>query len=352
MVKATQWVRADLQKNKQSQSLLGFDDLLLRLDDALQNSPENHLAEQIRATYPIALIDEFQDTDPVQYRIFQTIYSTDISVENTEEEKSEPYKDSGLFMIGDPKQAIYSFRGADIFTYMKARQNVSAHYSLDYNYRSSPEMINAVNSFFEFCPSPFIYEDDIPFLAVKAPNIKRKKLVVKNFDDPTQTAMQFIHPVGGENADGFKQSITIACVNEIKNLLMLAQQGSAYLESVSGEQKAIAANDIAILVRTGKEAGLIRKALLDENINSVYLSLKESVYATPLAKDVLFILKACLNPEDERLLRSAIGCKLFALSPVDIHKLLFDTKLWEQKIAQFFEYQALMEQKRCISDVA
>ena len=341
LVKATQWVRADLQKNKQSQSLLGFDDLLLRLDDALQNSPDNHLAEQIRATYPIALIDEFQDTDPVQYRIFQTIYSVDTSEESTEEDKPEPYKDSGLFMIGDPKQAIYSFRGADIFTYMKARQNVSAHYSLDYNYRSSPEMINAVNSFFEFCPAPFIYEDDIPFLAVKAPNIKRKKLVVKNFDDPTQTAMQFIHPVGGENADGFKQSITLACVSEIKNLLMLAQQGCAYLESVSGEQKAIAANDIAILVRTGKEAALIRKALLDENINSVYLSLKESVYATSLAKDVLFILKACLNPEDERLLRSAIGCKLFALSPVDIHKLLFDTKMWEQKIAQFFEYQAL-----------
>lgn len=362
LIKATEWVRADLQKSKHSQSLLGFDDLLLRLDDALQNSPENHLAEQIRASYPIALIDEFQDTDPVQYRIFQTIYSTHESVaesEGSEQVNTEgnteasteantelsiieaPLRSSGLFMIGDPKQAIYSFRGADIFTYMKARQNVAAHYSLDFNYRSSPEMINAVNTFFEFCPAPFIYEDDIPFIAVQAPSIKRKKLVVKNFDDPTQTALQFIHPVSGENADGFKQSITIACVNEIKNLLMLAQQGSAYLESVSGDKKSIGANDIAILVRTGKEAALMRKALLDENINSVYLSLKESVYATPLAKDLLFILKACLNPEDERLLRSAIGCKLFALSPVEIHELLFDTKIWEQKIAQFFEYQAL-----------
>ncbi|WP_022939763.1 exodeoxyribonuclease V subunit beta [Psychromonas hadalis] len=330
LIKATHWVRAHLKKSKHSQSLLGFDDLLIGLDNALQNSPENHLGEQIRSTYPIALIDEFQDTDPVQYRIFQTIYQQD-----------EESKHSGLFMIGDPKQAIYSFRGADIFTYMKARQNVSAHYSLDFNYRSSPEMIDAVNHFFEFCPAPFIYEQDIPFLPVQAPTIKRKKLVVKNVDDPTQTALQFIHPVGGENAEGFKQSITFGCVNEIKNILMLAQQGKAYLENEKGDKKPICANDIAILVRTGKEASLIRKALLEENINSVYLSLKESVYATPLAKDLLYILKACLNPEDERLLRNAIGCKLFALSPLDIHQLLFDTKEWEQKIAQFFNYQAL-----------
>jgi len=340
LVKATNWVRDNLQKSKQQQSLLGFDDLLIRLDEALQISPDNHLAEQIKGSYPIALIDEFQDTDPVQYRIFQTIYQNTALLED-EQSSTESLKSSGLFMIGDPKQAIYSFRGADIFTYMKARNNVSAHYSLDYNYRSSPQMIDAVNRFFEFCPAPFIYEDDIPFLPVKAPAIKRKRLVTKNFDDPTQTALQFIHPVGGENSDGFKQSITIACVNEIKNLLMLGQQGKAYIEDTDGVQKTIKANDIAILVRTGKEASLIRKALLDENINSVYLSLKESVYATPVAKDLLFILKACLNPEDERLLRSAIGCKLFALSPTKVHQLMFDTKLWEKKIAQFFDYQAL-----------
>tara|TARA_R110001583_G_scaffold16561_15_gene67879 strand:- start:18675 stop:22352 length:3678 start_codon:yes stop_codon:yes gene_type:complete len=348
LVKATQWVREDLQKSKHSQSLLGFDDLLLRLDQALQHSPENHLAEQIKASYPIALIDEFQDTDPVQYRIFQTIYKPKEhkpAEQATQVALEIDSRNAGLFMIGDPKQAIYSFRGADIFTYMKARKNVSAHYSLDFNYRSSPEMIDAVNSFFEFCPAPFIYEQDIPFLAVKAPDIKRKQLVVNNDDDPSPKALQFIHPKGGENAEGFKQSMTIACVNEIKNLLMLAQQGDAYIENTSNQKKAIAANDIAILVRTGKEAALIRKALLDENINSVYLSLKDSVYATLLAKDLLFILKACLNPDDERLLRSAIGCKLFALSPVKIHELMFDTKLWEQKIAQFFEYQALWQKR-------
>jgi len=334
LIKATLWVRAHLQSSKQTQMLLGFDDLLTRLDDALQRSVDNHLALQIRAAYPIALIDEFQDTDPVQYRIFQTIYQ--ILDQTIEQNKS-----AGLFMIGDPKQAIYSFRGADIFTYMQARQNVTAHYSLDYNYRSSPEMINAANAFFEFCPSPFIYNEDIPFIAVKAPAIKRKKLVVLNNDDTAQSALQFIHCAGGENADGFKASITQACVNEIKEILLLAQQGKAYLENSAGQQRPIRANDIAILVRTGKEAALMRRALLNENINSVYLSLKESVYTTPLAQDLLRILQACLNPENERLLRSAIACKLFAYSPIQVHQLLSDTRLWEDKIAQFIEYRTI-----------
>ncbi|MCG6202044.1 exodeoxyribonuclease V subunit beta [Psychromonas antarctica] len=334
LIKATYWVRAHLQSNKQLQMLLGFDDLLSRLDDALQHSVDNHLAQQIRATYPIALIDEFQDTDPVQYRIFHSIYQ-DIAPQVSSD------KSVGLFMIGDPKQAIYSFRGADIFTYMQARQNVTAHYSLDYNYRSTPAMIDAVNAFFAYCPAPFIYNDAIPFIAVKAPDSKRKKLVVANRDDNAQSALQFIHMAGGENVEGFKESITQACVNEIKTILLLAQQGQAYLEDDTGVQRAIRANDIAILVRTGKEAALIRKALLNENINSVYLSLKESVYATTLAQDLLRILQACLNPENERLLRSAIACKLFAQSPNQVHELLQDTHLWENKIMQFMAYRAI-----------
>lgn len=338
LIKATHWVRAHLNKNKQSQSVLGFDDLLVRLDSALQKSVDNQLAVQIRNTYPIAMIDEFQDTDPVQYRIFQTIYKLEADAEKEGLEKS-----AGLFMIGDPKQAIYSFRGADIFTYMQARQNVSAHYSLDFNYRSSAQMIDAVNTFFSHCPAPFIYDNDIPFVPIKVPDITRKRLVIDNADDIAPSALQFFHLQGGENADAFKLSMTDACVNEIKNILLLGQQGKAYLEDEKGNKQAIKADDIAILVRTGKEASLIRRALLDENINSVYLSLKESVYATSLGTDLLFILKACLNPEDERQLRNALGCKLFALTPYQIFEQLSDGPSWEEKIGQFFNYQALWD---------
>ncbi|WP_257797917.1 exodeoxyribonuclease V subunit beta [Psychromonas sp. CD1] len=340
LIMATYWVRAHLNKNKQTQSLLGFDDLLIRLDNALQNSVGHQLADKIRKTYPIAMIDEFQDTDPVQYRIFQSIYEDDAM---SEEDMGQ--KTAGLFMIGDPKQAIYSFRGADIFTYMQARQQVSAHYSLDFNYRSSAQMIDAVNTFFAHCPAPFIYNNDIPFVPIQVPDIQREKLVIDNEEDISQSALQFIHSAGGENVDSFKKTITFACVNEIKNILLLGQQGKAYLEDEQGNKQAIKADDIAILVRTGKEASLIRGALLDENINSVYLSLKESVYATSLGNDLLFILRACLNPEDERQLRNALGCKLFALTPYQIYQQLSDASSWEEKIGQFFDYHALWEKR-------
>jgi len=328
LLKATAWVRENLQKNKQLQMALGFDDLIANLGKALVNSDENRLGKQIRENYPIALIDEFQDTDPIQYDIFQTIYQNN----------DQDARDSGLFMIGDPKQAIYSFRGADIFTYMKARKNVTAHYSLDYNYRSSKEMIEGVNNFFEYCPDPFIYKG-IPFIAVKAPEIKRKKLVTANFDDENQTALQFIRSSGAINTGDFRDEMAQAVVSEIKTLLLLAQKEKAYLEDEKGNKTALRANNIAVLLRTGKEAKLVRDALFEENINSVYLSLKDSVYNSPLAHDLLLILTACLSPENDRLLRSAVACKLFSLSLNEIDTLFSDTALWEQKIAQFTDYK-------------
>ena len=367
LIKATHWIKENLQNTKQQHMLLGFDDLLTRLDHALQVSPAGHLGQQIKQQYPIALIDEFQDTDPIQYRIFDTIYAQ-VSVDNDplddaandmpdqikdgtkaqgridQVEQLTRFDQSGLFMIGDPKQAIYSFRGADIFTYMKARNAVTAHYSLDNNYRSSAEMIDAVNGFFQHRVAPFIYDQDIPFFPVQAPPIKRKKLVVNNPDDDQQTALQFLHINGGLSSDAFRYASAQAAVNEIKALLLLAQQDQAYLEDSEGNKSPILANNISVLVRTGNEANIIRKALLEENINSVYLSLKESVFASTLAQDLLRLLSACLHPSNERYLRSAIACKLFSLTPYQIHFTFSDTASWEAKIADFARYKTVWEE--------
>ncbi|MEL0629201.1 exodeoxyribonuclease V subunit beta [Psychromonas aquatilis] len=348
LIKATHWIKANLQTTKQQHMLLGFDDLLTRLDHALQVSAEGHLGKQIKQQYPIALIDEFQDTDPVQYRIFDTIYSdacdTETDLEEASVEQPQRLNQSGLFMIGDPKQAIYSFRGADIFTYMKARNAVSAHYSLDNNYRSSAQMIDAVNGFFQHKIAPFIYDQDIPFHPVQAPAIKRKKLVVNNPDDDQQTALQFLHVKGALSSDAFRHQSAQATVNEIKTLLLLSQQKQAYLEDVEGNHHPIHANNISVLVRTGNEANIIRKALLEENINSVYLSLKESVFASTLAQDLLRLLNACLHPSNERYLRSAIACKLFSLTPLEVHNTFSETASWETKIADFARYKTVWEE--------
>ncbi|MDA7747117.1 PD-(D/E)XK nuclease family protein, partial [Psychromonas sp.] len=100
----------------------------------------------------------------------------------------------------------------------------------------------------------------------------------------------------------------------------------------------------SVLVRTGNEAKIIRSALLEENINSVYLSLKESVFASTLAQDLLRLLNACLHPSNERYLRSAIACKLFSLTPFQIHSIFSDTLSWETKIADFARYKQVWEE--------
>ncbi|MGL5306348.1 MAG: UvrD-helicase domain-containing protein, partial [Aeromonas veronii] len=117
--RAAKVVRSRMQASKRQAHQLSFDDLLKDLDGALGSSLGERLCERIRATYRVAMIDEFQDTDPQQYRIFHRLYGG--------------HTDTALLMIGDPKQAIYGFRGADIFTYIQARRNVSAHYTLGRN---------------------------------------------------------------------------------------------------------------------------------------------------------------------------------------------------------------------------
>ncbi|KYP97618.1 hypothetical protein BG74_01640, partial [Sodalis-like endosymbiont of Proechinophthirus fluctus] len=136
-------MRRALEQEKRRRVEIGFDDLLSLLDRALAGGGGEALAESVRTRYPVVMIDEFQDTDPQQYRIFRRIYG------------DQP--GCGLLLIGDPKQAIYAFRGADIFTYMRACNEVDAHYTLDTNWRSAPGMINAVNQLFQSLPAPFIF---------------------------------------------------------------------------------------------------------------------------------------------------------------------------------------------------
>ncbi len=139
--------RKELLERKKRRNVQFFDDLLLMVQQALMEKQGNLLAARIRHRYRAALVDEFQDTDLVQYEIFTRIFSK---------------KDHPLFMIGDPKQAIYSFRGADVFSYMKASSSAENRYTLFQNYRSTPDMITAVNTLFSNRVNPFIFEE-IPF---------------------------------------------------------------------------------------------------------------------------------------------------------------------------------------------
>ena len=321
-------VRATVQREKRLRALLGFDDLLSKLDEALQQPGGVLLAETIRARFPVAMIDEFQDTDPQQYRIFRSLYI------------NQP--EQALFLIGDPKQAIYAFRGADIFTYLRARNEVSAHYTLDTNWRSSPEMVESVNRLFSQLDSPFLFSA-IPFQPVMpaAPN-QTLKLI---FDEQQQPALRFwLQPGEGVGNSDYQQFMAQQCAADISRWLVAGQQGRACLGK--GETlKPVRASDITVLVRSRNEAGLIRDALNALSIPSVYLSSRDSVYTTPEARELLWLLQAIQAPEQERLLRSALATSIFAIDAATLDALTQNEREWDALVEQFAVWQQLWHQR-------
>ncbi|WP_421192159.1 exodeoxyribonuclease V subunit beta [Aeromonas enteropelogenes] len=317
-------VRSRMQASKRQAHQLSFDDLLKDLDGALGSSLGERLCERIRATYRVAMIDEFQDTDPQQYRIFHRLYGG--------------HKDTALLMIGDPKQAIYGFRGADIFTYIQARRNVSAHYTLGRNWRSSGALVAAVNGLFERAKDPFIYEADIPFLPVEAQG-KSKELRLDGETAPVLHCWQLTGQPTFNRGD-YQSKMARATAAEIHRLLTLAREGKAQIGS-----EPVKAGDIAVLVRTGAEGKLVQQELARLAIASVYLSNRESVLEQVEAREILLILHACQNPSEERSLRAALATGLFDLDAKALDELASDERAWESAVQEFMEYRKVWHRR-------
>jgi exodeoxyribonuclease V beta subunit len=335
---AARWVGARFEEEKRRRAEMGFDDMLLRLDAALQSDGGERLATLIREQFPVALIDEFQDTDPVQYRIFESIYRIE---ENSPE--------CGLFLIGDPKQAIYAFRGADIHTYLRARQATTGRlHTLGTNFRSSHGMVNAVNHVFERAEAresgrgAFLFrekngDNPVPFTPVASQGRKE----VLRINDQVIPALNIWHLPAEQPLSGavYRQHLAAACASEITALLNGGQQGQAGFTQDGKAFRGLLPADIAILVRDGKEAQAVRAQLAARGVRSVYLSDKDSVFAAQEAHDVLTWLKACAEPDVERPLRAALASITLNLSLTELERLNQDELAWESRVMQFRGYR-------------
>ncbi|HEJ9097370.1 TPA: exodeoxyribonuclease V subunit beta [Serratia odorifera] len=323
MARALSEIRTSIQQEKRQRAELGFDDLLGRLDAALQSAGGEQLAQAIRQRFPVAMIDEFQDTDPQQYRIFQKLYVG--------------REQCGLLLIGDPKQAIYAFRGADIFTYMRARSEVSAHYTLETNWRSSPAMVDSVNKLFSQVGQPFLF-GQIPFVAVAA--AAKNQGLGFELQATVQPALHFWLQQGeGVGVSDYQQMMARWCAAQIRDWLSAGQRGEAWLLN-GAQRRAVQASDITILVRSRAEAALVRDALSQLAIPSVYLSNRDSVFDTPEAKDLLWLLQAVLAPEQERTLRSAMATGLLGLDAPTLDALNHDERAWDLLVNEFDGYRS------------
>ena len=349
---ASHWIAERLESEKQKRSEMGFDDLLTRLDEALHGPRGDQLAATIRRQFPVALIDEFQDTDPVQYRIFDRIYNV---------AGGDP--DTCLLMIGDPKQAIYGFRGADIYTYLQARQGVKERtYTLGKNFRSAKTMVAAVNRVYEHSDQhsrdgAFLFgkgdNSPLPFQGVDANGTKR----VWAINGEVQPSLVFwTHESGEEDKDGNPKGmakgtatadVSETCASEIARLLTLGQAGQAgfTLPENPEDLDPVAPKDIAILVNNRNEASAVRDALGRRRIKSVYLSDRDSVLTSRESKEMLCWLRAFAEPRQLAYIRAALATPTLGQSWDALNQLLTDELVLEREIERFIGYQQQWEKQ-------
>ena len=300
-------VSAAYQRAKAQAAQFDFSDLLQNLYHALQ-APDGRLAQAIAAQYPVALVDEFQDTDPWQFGSLVKIYS------------DQRLFDGGLVMIGDPKQAIYGFRGADLATYLQARAQAQGIYTLAGNFRATEGLVKAVNRVFELATAPF---GEVPFEPVSACN-------------PQVTALQ----VGGQP----QVAMTVWHLPYDKTPtkpVFMADMAAVFASQMVTLLQAGAAQpgDMAVLVRDRFEAASIRDALAARGVRSVYLSERDSVFATAQAQDLWRVLRAVANPGDTRLLRAALLTRLWGLTWPALDARLRDEDAWDAQVEQFLHWQ-------------
>ena len=317
-------VALNLASHKRRLQLLSPDDLLSQLSLALtaKCKETNPLALALRQRYPSVLIDEFQDTDPVQYDIFYGIYG-----------HSEPLQNAPCWiMIGDPKQAIYGFRGADIFTYIRAKQQVVAeqHFTLATNWRSTPSLVKALNTLFANSEQGFIYQEQIPFYPVEA----GKKQVSLQVRGEVLPSLDFWHLCSSDNKPVAKteaqHALATYCARQLSDLL---QGGHSQVAD-----KTLQAGDCCVLVRNRNEAQLIKSALATQGIASVFL-VRKSVFASQVAVDCYRLLCALNQPSNDNLVKSVLLTELFAMTAKEVDELFNNDSRWQDIIALFYHWQ-------------
>ncbi|WP_168797341.1 UvrD-helicase domain-containing protein [Lampropedia aestuarii] len=323
---AVRYTQQRWQQLKSQHGAMDFADLLLRVQQALASEQGATLRQRLLCEYPVAMIDEFQDTSPGQYHVFHDLYRP---------QDNDPAH--ALLLIGDPKQSIYGFRGADIYSYLAAKnETVGRHYALDTNFRSTQAVVDAVNYVFEqaearagagaffFRQAPAAAQpqdaasalaaNPLPFIPVKANGLRA---FLANAQGQRVPALSLCTQQQAQSSEEGNDWLAQHCAAQIVSWL---QTDTLYFQR--GQDAAHAADrtplqpgDIAILVHRRRDAQRMQQALRQRGLSSVYLSDRESVYASAQARDLVVWLQAVAQPTDVALARAALATPLMALTP-------------------------------------
>ena len=296
------WFIETFSQLKQERGILTYNDMIFDLDRALMRS--ERLKQQLQDRYRAALVDEFQDTDSRQYSIFRTLFG--------DSSGSERF----FAMIGDPKQSIYGFRGADISAYLEARELADYSYTLPMNYRSVDAVVTGTNRFFEGSDLGVVLggnaDESIRFEAVSAKDTPKERLrFAGNVEVDRLYERALEHPQDDKVGTVLATSVR-SMAADVHRLLQLSEEGRVYFESeVEGRnhRRAVHPGDIAVLVEDKNQAADIQVELQKYGIVAVR-SKTGSIIGTPEAKDFLYFLMACLDPS-ERLINLLLISPLY-----------------------------------------
>ncbi|MYL22400.1 exodeoxyribonuclease V subunit beta [Halomonas alkaliantarctica] len=346
LVHAVQWCKVRLEREQERRAEMGPNDLLTHLDRALQGPNRDALAAQMLRQFPVVLIDEFQDTDPIQYRIFNAVFDV-----------AKPRRDAAILLIGDPKQAIYAFRGADIFTYLEARRHTAGrHVTLGTNFRSSRAMVEAVNHCFRHADQhpagAFLFreesgENPLPFQPVAAKG-RDEQLMHQGQPLPAMTLwpLESDEPL---SKTAYQTEMAERCASYMTELLEAGQQARSGFQD-GDALTPLKPSDMAVLVNGLQEARAIRLALASHGVKSVYLSDHDKVFSSPMAGQVERWLRACAEPlassrQAEAHLRAALATPVLGLTLADLDHLQQSELAWEERVEQFSRYHRLWQRQ-------
>jgi exodeoxyribonuclease V beta subunit len=311
-------VRSELPERLCAARLQTYDDLLRELRDALTDSDAGAaLAQAIRCDLDVALIDEFQDTDPVQWQVFSTLFPT------------------RLYLVGDPKQSIYSFRGADIHTYERAKEVVDQFVSLDMNYRSDGRLVSALNHVFATAKHPFgaptpAYIQIKPFHPSTRISDERPPLQIRFMPRTENSSYR-----GWLTKDFLDRRLPQVVAEDIAAELARATMI---------EGRGITPGDCAVLTRTNFQARSVQIALRQRGIPAVVRS-DDSVMASDIVADLVQVLAPMVNPLSAALIKTALVTPLLGWSGDDLGSLDLAPERMSEQMARFRRWHTTWEER-------
>jgi len=320
--------RSEVGERLLAQGTMGFDGLIQNLARALDGEKGRQLRQVIGPRFSLALIDEFQDTDNLQYKIFSELFGS-----------GQHY----LYLIGDPKQAIYKFRGADIHSYFVARSNASERLTLTTNYRSHPQLVEEVNRLFGTRTTPFLYDEAMLDYQRVEPGLDTSTFDIEQGGKSIAGMVYCSLPENVDDKSGRWSSGKAADVirdYSVAEIVSLLRPDTKAIYHKGDKGKNLAPGDIAILVRSHKQAEQYRASLVEVGIPAV-VSSRSSVFHTPECLELMALLHAIAGPTDLTKLKSGMAISWFNLSGNELVAIWEDEDLLSHWRAKMIQYHSL-----------